>query len=479
MRSMMLILCLTFSALSYGQEAGSPVQPQAATGPLRKNPANGRYFTDGSGKAIYLAGSHTWSNLLDRGTLHPPQVHFDYSAYMKWMVAHNFNFMRLWTAELPDSDDTDDPDENVVAPPYRWQRTGPGNANDGGLKFDLTQFDQRYFDRVRARTITAGENGIYVAVQIFNGYELQFETNPTDGDPFRDSNNINGVNCPGRCPTDASEMPENAWDVEKAYMRKVVDTVNDLDNVLYEVSNESGSPFSDTWQANVIRFVKDYEATKPKQHPVGMTFQYKGGSDLTLYRSDADWISPGSHVPPSDGAKVIINDTDHSYGPGDLKRDGPAAHRAWVWENFTSGNNVAFMDPYLVVWPKRNAPEGTTADPKIGLRVDDYYAPMRDAMGMTHTYANRVNLVAMTPQPSLSSTHFCLANPGQEYVVYQPYSGPFSVNLSAATYHYEWLDPSTNKVNGSGNIAVTDGQHTFTPAFSGDAVLYLRAEGGR
>src|SRR5208282_6423959 len=102
----LLIMCLTFGALAYGQDAGKPLAPvraRTATGPLRKNPANGRYFTDGSGKAIYLAGSHTWSNLMDRGTLHPPKVPFDYPAYMKWMVAHNFNFMRLWTAELPDS----------------------------------------------------------------------------------------------------------------------------------------------------------------------------------------------------------------------------------------------------------------------------------------------------------------------------------------------------------------------------------------
>ena len=35
----------------------------AATGPLRANPKNPRYFTDGSGKAIYLTGSHTWNNL--------------------------------------------------------------------------------------------------------------------------------------------------------------------------------------------------------------------------------------------------------------------------------------------------------------------------------------------------------------------------------------------------------------------------------
>lgn len=472
----LLILCLALCAFAYGQEPGKPVAPlraPAATGPLRRNPANPRYFTDSSGKAIYLTGSHTWSNLVDRGTLHPPQVAFDYPAYMKWMVAQNFNFMRLWTAELPDSNDTDDVDENVVALPWKWLRTGPGVANDGGLKFDLTKLDQSYFDRMRARTMTAGQNGIYVSVMLFNGYELQFETNPIDGDPYRDSNNINNISCPGNCPTDASQMSDAVWDIQKAYIRKVIDTVNDLDNVLYEVSNESGGPFSDTWQANIMSFVKQYEATKPKQHPVGMTFQWKGGSDLTLNRSAADWISPGSHVPPSDGTKMIINDTDHAYGAGELKHDGAIGQRNWVWENFTSGNNVAFMDPYLVVWPGRNKPEGTTADPKIGLKPDNYYAPIRDAMGMTLTYANRMNLVAMTPQPSLCSTHFCLVNQGAEYLVYQPYAGHFTVNLKAGTYQFEWLNPSTNRVGSSGVLTVSGGNRTFSPVFTGDAVLYL------
>jgi hypothetical protein len=474
-----IIFGQAFPVTSLGQNAGkalAPLRAQTATGPLRANSANPRYFTDGSGKAIYLTGSHTWSNLMDRGTLHPPQVPFDYPAYMKWMVAQNFNFMRLWTAELTDSADTDDVDENTVALPWKWLRTGPGQANDGGLKFDLSKFDQSYFDRMRARIITAGQNGIYVSVMLFNGYELQFETNPVDGDPYRDSNNINNVSCPGNCPTDGSQMSDEVWNIEKAYIQKVVDTVNDLDNVLYEVSNESGSPFSDSWQARVISFVKQYEATKPKQHPVGMTFQWKGGSDLTLYRSAADWISPGSHVPPSDGTKVIINDTDHAYSVGELKHDGAAGQRAWVWENFTSGNNVAFMDPYLVVWPGRNAPTGTTADPRIGVKLDTFYAPIRDAMGMTLTYANRMNLVAMTPQPSLCSTHFCLANPGTEYLVYQPYPGQFTVNLVAGTYHYEWLDPSTNLVTSSGGLSASNGSHAFRPAFREDAILYLTSE---
>ena len=54
------ILLETISVV--GQEPGKPlarVRAAIATGPLRTNPANPRYFTDGSGKAIYLTGSRT------------------------------------------------------------------------------------------------------------------------------------------------------------------------------------------------------------------------------------------------------------------------------------------------------------------------------------------------------------------------------------------------------------------------------------
>jgi len=472
-----LILCVIV-LLPSCSDIGTPlmkVRAQIASGPLRVNRANPRYFTDGSGKAIYLTGAHTWSNFLDRGSVNPPNVVFDYAGYVKWMTSCNFNFMRLWTEELPNLSKTEDPDASFASPPWKWARTGPGIANDAASKFDFTQFDQRYYDRMKSRIIMARDNGIYVSVMLFDGFEWQFETNATDGNPFESANNINAISCPKTCPTDNSLISKEAWGYEQAYIRKVVDTVNDLDNVLYEVSNEAGAPYSNAWQASVIDYVKQYEATKPKQHPVGMTFQYKGGTDSTLYESGADWVSPEARLPRGGGSKVIINDTDHSYSWRELKRDGRILQRSWVWENFTLGNNVAFMDPYLVISPGRNSPEGSTSDPHIGTRPDKYWDEIRNAMGSTLTYANRMNLVAMTPQPSLSSTYYCLANPGSEYLVYQPHWGTFTLNLLAGTYQYQWLDTSTNRIISSGTLSVSDGDHLFGPSFSKDAVLYLRA----
>src|SRR6516164_6029801 len=75
--------------------AGGP-----ASGPLRRLDSNPRYFTDGSGKAILLAGSHNWHNFQDNGhrlpTSDDPPPAFDYNGYLDFLERHNHNFFRLW-----------------------------------------------------------------------------------------------------------------------------------------------------------------------------------------------------------------------------------------------------------------------------------------------------------------------------------------------------------------------------------------------
>jgi hypothetical protein len=94
-------------------------------------------------------------------------------------------------------------------------------------------------------------------------------------------------------------------------------------------------------------------------------------------------------------------------------------------------------------------------------------------------YANtKLDLLKMTPQGGLSSTGFCLAQTpaiGAEYLVYEPNGGSFSVNLSATTrtLNVEWLNPSTGAITTGGIISGGSASQSFTPPFSGDAVLYL------
>jgi CubicO group peptidase (beta-lactamase class C family) len=431
-------------------------------GPLRVLKDNPRYFTDDSGRAVYLTGSHTWSNLVDIGPTDPPP-RFDFTACLDWMQKLNHNFIRMWTWE-PVTWNTKANKESKLhtSAPQPWARTGPGNAIDSKPKFNLKEFNPAYFERLRSRVSQAGDRGIYVSVMLFEGWAMQFSAGAWENHPFHKQNNINGIdgdqNKDGKGLEFHTLANPEVTALQEAYVRKVIDTVNDFDNVLYEISNENHPP-STQWQYHMIRYIKKYEKGKPKQHPVGMTFQYRGGKNETLFNSPADWISPNNeggyrdNPPAADGRKVILTDTDHLWGIG--------GNQAWVWKSFLRGYNPIFMDPY----------DGVV----LGEKFDPKWEPIRVSMGYTLRYAERMNLAAMQPRNDLTSTKYCLANPGAEYLVYKPASdeNSITVKLKSGRYQYEWFGPDQGKIISIGIIEADGGEQTLQVPSKGDAVVYI------
>ena len=417
-------------------------------GPLRVHPANPRYFTNDSGRAIYLTGSHTWTNLQDVSG-YKELTNLDelggFKSHLEWLRSYHHNFIRLWILEH-----AWDPPENATVSPLPWPRTGPGHAFDGKPKFDLTKFDPAYFERLRSRVIAAGDRGFYVSIMLFDSWSVEHQ-GTWKGHPFHASNNINDIN--GDPDNDGIGIETHMLRIpavtklQEAYARKVVDTVNDLDNVLYEISNES--EYGADWHNHLARVIQEYEAKKPKRHPVGITGG--GPTNGELFAGPADWISPTAWTDPpaSDGRKVVIIDTDHI---GHVSR-------TWIWRSFLRGHNPILMD-----WMHKTSPWYRPADQDA----------MRKAMGQTLKMANRMDLAAMTPRNDLASTGYCLANPGQEYLVYLPKGGEVTVDLSAATGELsaEWVHPIEGTITGAEPAAGGD-QRTLKAPFPGDAVVHL------
>ncbi len=429
---------------------------------------NPRYFTDGSGKAVYLTGSHTWPNLVDMSPEDPPEP-FDFEGYLEWMDKYNHNFFRLWTWELMGWDTrANEPDSidykfHHVAP-LPFMRTGPGMALDGKPKFNLQKFNPAYFQRLRSRTEAAREHNIYASIMLFEGWGLQRLEDGWINHPFHPENNINGID--GDLNGDGYGLEVHTLadtaitSIQKNYVRKVIETVNDLDNVLYEISNENHPP-SSPWQYYMIDFIHEYENGQPYQHPVGMTFQFKGGSNRTLFESPADWISPNAeggyrdNPPEAQGRKVIITDTDHLWGIG--------GNQQWVWKSFLRGMNPIFMDPY---------------DTKVlkGSYDPGWVEPIRKSMGYTLAYAERMNLIKMTPENELASSGYCLAEKGAAYLVYLPEGNEVTVNLTDITgdLEVEWFNPNTGETIKQGKIKGGQIPIMKSPFGGDDAVLYLK-----
>ena len=110
----------------------------------------------------------------------------------------------------------------------------------------LSRLDQAYFDRLRSRVESAGARGIYVSVMLFDGFALHLTRTPDNvrGHPFHAGNNINGVGIGSIRDYQVLPLDPSVQALQEVYLRKVVDTVGDLPNLLYEVANESMAPLS-------------------------------------------------------------------------------------------------------------------------------------------------------------------------------------------------------------------------------------------
>lgn len=438
--------------------------PAPATGPLHVSTDNPRYFADPAGRIVYLTGSHYWKNVQDDGTTNPPPA-FDNIAYLNFLQQHNHNFTRLWLQEQARW--SDEVSYSHWFSPTLYERTGPGTAADGGLKFDLTKLNPQYFARLRQRVIDAGTRGIYVSVMLFNGWSVETKpgnarANPWLAHPFNAANNINGIN--GDPNNDASGRETQTLTMpaitalQEAYVKAVVDAVNDQDNVIYEISNES-DPSGDAWQYHMIDFLRSYEVQKPKHHPIGMTIPWPG-TNAEVLNSAADWVSMNGDVSNptiADGKKVDLSDTDHLCGIcGDA---------AWVWKAFVRGHNTLLMDGYDNS-PGVSDPAYNPADPK--------WEDIRKNMGYVRSYAMRMNLARAVPRGDLASSGYCLADAGSEYLAVLPGGGTLDLDLSGATgsFFVEWFNPSTAVTVDGGKA--TGGTHvTLTAPFSGLATVYL------
>ena len=461
--------------------------------PLFPLPSNPRYFTVDGETAVYLTGSHNWCNLQDIGLAGDPP--FPYGEYLDFMVDHRHNFMRLWMFEQPERACWTD--ALLLFDPLPWSRPGPGVAADGKPKFDLTAWNEAYFNRLRQRVVQAGERGIYCAVMLFQGWSLSVTGKGLDPwvvHPFNGHNNINQVN-----------VPYHGWDNEQdpslhslhnpqvlahqeAYVRKVIDTVNDLDNVLYEVINEGGSL---AWQVHIVDFIHDYERGKAKQHPVGITSGTPWLRNAPIVASSTDWYSPVNQPnwwnrtdfayvedykndpPPADGRKVSLPDTDHLWGHG--------GNPKWVWKCITRGHNPIFMDPWQGLY--LGATEeiaGWSFTGGVSKDQRDYpdWEPTRWAMGDTRRYAERMNLAKMTPHAEICSSRYCLANPGEEYLVYLPEGGHVTLDLCAVNgkFSVEWFFPQLGRAIPGGRPLLGGDFAVTTAPFTGDAVLYLERQ---
>ena len=343
--------------------------------------------------------------------------------------------------------------------------------------------------------IAAGEVGIYVGVMLFDGWALHLSPPPDhiEGHPFHAQNNINGISAESINDLQVLPLDARVEAIQEAYIRKVVDTLHDLPNVLWEVANEStgdgsvdkefasipgdGEPpvwgDSTDWQYWVIDVVKRHEA----EHG------YDDASDRDDDAVPGPRPDPGQRAAAAQPGRVDLARLRRRDLRGRWASDGTGlAAIALVRRSATRRRREGRSSATRTTSPQARATRcgrgsrscaaitrsswtsGCSADsnrrtpgtPEAGVPPFEAFEPARLAMGDTRLYAERMGLVDMEPRGDLSSTGYALAHPGSEYLILDAGDGgaTFSVTLEAGTYATEWHSLATRETQATGDVDV-------------------------
>jgi len=450
----------------------------AIKSPLRICADNPQYFENGANEVVYLTGAHTWNGLVDmgpKGRVTP----FDWADYLAFLNQNDHNFVRLWAWN---SLGTWNPADEVLTTP--WKRTGPGNAVDGGPRLDLEELDQDYFNRLASRLAAARESGVYVSIMMFECWS-NFTQNeaPVSNHMFAGGNNINDIDIlrsPFRGVHAAwcTLQDPKVLAIQKAYVRKVVETANPFENVLYEICNEGGVQ-SHAWQEYLIGYIRELESGMPLQHPIGQTGGM-GTSNRQMHESSADWVAPdGSPTGasaqgyrtghytygqgPDEAARCpVILDTDHLWGVG--------GRSDWAWKSFCRGYNPIYMDP------RPDPPSGFFVHPRWPSPSDP---GLRRELGAIRRLAAKLDLRQARPCNDIASSGYCIGVRGAQYIAFQPSARPVSLDLSAGTWRVTWHDPEGGTTEPPvSRLLSAPGTWEFAPPFDGPSALLVEAVSG-
>jgi hypothetical protein len=463
------------------------------TAGLRVDQTNPRWLMEDSGKARYLTGPTGQFDLNPNATVSTVQDLWrndvtgmnDYAAAFDAVVANGHNFVRLWRWETSAWGTSAQFASNthwrvpISQMPWQlvdsWLDVRTGTEVPVGV-YDLASFNQTYFDRLRAVVLSAVKKGLTPSVMLFEGNENQSKIVLCFTHPMLAGNNINGVSCDtnsdAHCEETHTLADATITSYQDAYVRKVIDALNDIDGYIYEIVNETGFD-NVTWQNRVADLITQYELQDGRQsHPIWMSHwgaaSRQPPSNRYLFENaHVHIVAPAgreyeTNPPHNHGNKrvnVVFHDTDHAgYGNGVVTVD-------WPWKAFTRGISPLYLD----------CPHGYCR------REPDSDRPLiRRAMAQTLAFANRINLKDMTVATGykIIDSSYGLYQTCAEYLMYMPKDGRNKINLESCKpedfFSVEYFEPKTGATISGGRVR-GGATRSFDPPGSNPMVVYLKS----
>src|SRR5688572_19269071 len=229
--------------------------------PLALHPENPHYFLWRGKPTILITSAEHYGAVIN--------LDFAYITYLDTLKADDLNLTRVFSGAYVEPQGAFNIARNTLAPaPGKyvcpWARTETMGYANGGRKFDLSQWDPDYFDRLKKFVGAAGKRGVVVEMNLFCPFyeEAQWKLSPMNA-----TNNVNGLGAVARTNVYTMDKHGGLLAVHEAMVRKIVAELNEFDNLYYEICNE---PYfggvTMEWQHHIADVIRDAEFPLPRKH---------------------------------------------------------------------------------------------------------------------------------------------------------------------------------------------------------------------
>jgi hypothetical protein len=290
--------------------------------PLQVDSANPHYFSFRGHPTVLITSGEHYGAVLN--------LDFNYRLYLDTLHADGLNLTRAFSGSYREVPGDFSIASNTLAPaPGRF--IAPWRQRDG--KFDLEQWDPKYFERLKDFVAQADARGIVVEFVLFCPL---YNDSMWSVSPMNAANNVNGI---GSLPkSDVLALKDaRLTAVQDRMVRKIVTELNGFDNLYYEICNEpyfGGVTLE--WQHHIAETIAHTESALPQKHLIEQNWA-NGSKAITdpdplVSAFNFHYSRPPDSVAMNRNLRLPIGNNETGFdGPAD------ATYRIQGWDFLMAG----------------------------------------------------------------------------------------------------------------------------------------------
>jgi hypothetical protein len=464
---------------------------QAPTAPIALHPDNPHYFLWRGRPTVLITSAEHYGAVIN--------LDFDFRKYLDTLAADGMNYTRVFSGAYVEPQGAFKIARNTLAPaPGRfiapWPRSSQPGYPDGGNKFDLSRWDDAYFERLKAFVSHAAARNVVVELSLFCP---MYEERQWSLSPMNAANNVNGVGAVARDQVYTLDRDPRLLAAQEALTRKIVTELNAFPNLFFEIANE---PYfggvTMPWQHRIADIIVETERSLPLRHLIAQNIANKSATITDPHPAvsifNFHYATPPDAVAANYALNRVIGDDETGFrGVAD------DIYRTEAWDFVIAGGGLFNnLDYSFAAGFEDGTFEYPASQPGGGSRA------LRRQLKILSDFINGFEFVRMSPDNAVvkggtppGGSVRALVEPGRAMAIYVRKSvaekskdprpvesgpaaapSPLQIDLPEGDWRVEWLDPASGSIVAATSVSGGGVRALAMPAYEVDIAARLRRQ---